>query len=149
MFRGSVRVLVVACPHKIELTTPNVWVQTCIRLAVHVEDLRLVLDAHERTIEVDGQTLINVQRYTEFTNLVKELHRLPPPDLERYRHQGELAYLESKLAGVQIGEAADRELRARAQSLKTVEDVLNSQRIREKLRAGFSVSAELKRSVTG
>ena len=114
-----------------------------------MEELRSVLDAHERTIEINGQTLINVQRYTEFMNRVKELFPLPPPDLERYRHQGELAYLESKLAGVQVGEAADREFETKARSLKAIEDVLESQRIREKLRAGFSIPKELKRYING
>ena len=66
-------------------------------LAVHLEELRAILHANERTIERDGRTLINVQRYTRFINRVQQLFHLPPPDLERFRHQGELAYLESDL----------------------------------------------------
>ncbi|RXW13978.1 hypothetical protein EST38_g11877 [Candolleomyces aberdarensis] len=116
----------------------------------HMEDLRSVLQVHEKTIEVNGQSLINVERYTEFMARVKNLTRLPPPDLERYRHQGQLAYLESKLADVRVGGDAEDELLGKARGLKAIEDMLVSQRILEHIGLGLSVDKQMKkRYVTG
>ncbi|RXW17464.1 hypothetical protein EST38_g8388 [Candolleomyces aberdarensis] len=114
---------------------------------VHLEELRSILRANGRIVEIKGQPLINIQRYTEFLNRVKELFSLPPPDLERYRHQGQLAYLEAQLADVQIGEVADRELEEKAQSLKAIEDVLISQRVIGLIRCGHRIPQELRRYV--
>jgi hypothetical protein len=104
---------------------------------VHIEELRSVLHTNERTIEWGGQTLINVQRYTKFMHRVGELFHLPPPDLERFRHQGELAYLESKLADVRIGSVADDEVLAKAISLQAAENRLSFGRVIERKRLGF------------
>ncbi|KAJ2924054.1 hypothetical protein H1R20_g13048, partial [Candolleomyces eurysporus] len=105
--------------------------------------------AHEKTIEVNGQALINVERYTKFMIQVKELIRLPPPDLERYRHQGQLAYLESKLADVRVGRDVEDELLEKAQGLKAIENTLASKRILQHRGLGLSVDKEMKRYVTG
>ncbi|RXW17394.1 hypothetical protein EST38_g8463, partial [Candolleomyces aberdarensis] len=116
----------------------------------HMGDLHSVLQVHEKTIEYNGQSLINVERYTGFMARVEELTRLPPPDLERYRHQGQLAYLESKLADVRVGGDAEDELLEKARGLKAIEDMLVSQRILEHIRLGLSVDKQMKkRYVTG
>jgi hypothetical protein len=127
-------------PQKVQLITLNAFASgSNLYLAVHIEELHSVLNAYERTIERGGQTLINVQRYTEFMHRVQELFRLPPPDLERFRHQGELAYLESQLADVRIGSAANDEVLAKAISLQTIEDGLLSGSTLGRLRLRFHI----------
>jgi hypothetical protein len=80
---------------------------------------------------------------------VQELFRLPPPDLERFRHQGELAYLESKLADVRIGSVADDEVLAKAIRLQSIEKGLGFGRGPERMRLGFHVAGQEKLSTAG
>ncbi|KAJ2924053.1 hypothetical protein H1R20_g13049, partial [Candolleomyces eurysporus] len=76
-------------------------------IALHSEELHLVLHLNAKVVEIEKRPLINFQRYTKFMDRVKEIFPLTPPDLERYRHQGQLAYLEAKLAEVGLDEGEE------------------------------------------
>lgn len=124
-------------------------VQNFTLLDVHIEDLRPVLYFNKRVIGVGGQTVINLQGYSEFLSRVKEAFPLPPPDLEGYRNQGQLAYLEAKLADVKTGKEAKDELSARTRHLKAMEVRIAALRLKERQNLGFSTPKGLQSKVTG
>lgn len=104
---------------------------------------------NKRVVEIKGKPLINFQRYTKFLERVREVFPLRPPDLERYRQQGQLAYLEDKLANVKLDEQADDELIKRGKTVQATEQVLNRHRIPEREKLGFSIPKSMRPSVTG
>ena len=65
--------------------------------AVHLKELHLVLRANRQAIVIKNKPFINLERYILFMRKLKEVLGYPPPDLERFREQGELAYLEDQL----------------------------------------------------
>ncbi|RXW17474.1 hypothetical protein EST38_g8391 [Candolleomyces aberdarensis] len=73
-------------------------------ISLHSEELHSVLHLNARVVEIQRRPLINFQRFTKFVDRFKEIFLLPPPDLERYRQQGQLAYLEAELADVGLDE---------------------------------------------
>jgi hypothetical protein len=121
---------------------------TPLCLALHLKDLDSVLRRNSRVVEIKGQSVINFQRYTRFIDQLEEIFRLPLPDLERYRSQGQLAYLEHKLEKVVLDEEAENELVKRSQSIQA-EESLGRGRIPERLRLGLSITKGVRRGVAG
>lgn len=106
-------------------------------LAVHLKDLHSVLKQNPIVVEDQGHPLINFQRYVKFMDRIKEILHYKPPDLEQYRHQGQLAYLENQLKGVQPTANTDDELMEKSIALEAGE-VLDFKLRRRELRSlGF------------
>jgi son of sevenless-like protein len=72
--------------------------------------LHSVLKHNPIEVKEEGRPLINFQRYVKFMDKIKGILHYEPPDLEQYRQQGYLAYLENQLQCVCIGENIDGEL---------------------------------------
>ena len=88
---------------------------------MHLEDLRSVLRDNPIEVEDEGRPLINFQRYVKFMDKIKEILHYKPPDLEQYRRQGYLAYLENQLqctCNGQIGENTDDGLMKKSIALR-------------------------------
>ncbi|RXW24190.1 hypothetical protein EST38_g1647 [Candolleomyces aberdarensis] len=118
-------------------------------IAVHLKDLHSVLHMNKRVVQIKGRPFINFQRYTKFMDRVREIFSLPPPDLESHRKQGQLAYLEDKLATVSLEEGAEDELVQRSQTVQANEVVLKRLRIPERGKLGFAIPKSMRPSVTG
>jgi len=106
---------------------------------VHLKDLRSVFTHNPIVVEDEGRPLINFQRYVKFTDKITEILNHKPPDLEQYRKQGYLAYLENQLQCVcigQNGENADDKLIKKSIALRQGEVLEIKQRFRD---AGFRV----------
>ncbi|CAA7267623.1 unnamed protein product [Cyclocybe aegerita] len=91
-------------------------------LAVHLKQLHIVLQNYPMTVHVDGQTLVNFQRYIKLIDRIKEVVHYRPPDLESYRNQGQLAYLENQLRNLKMSEHKDDELVLRSELLRKSEE---------------------------
>jgi len=88
---------------------------------VHLKDLHSVLKHNPIVVEDEGRPLINFQRYVKFVDKIKEILHYKHPDLEQYRQQGYLAYLENQLQCVCIGqfrENTDDELMKKSITLR-------------------------------
>ncbi|KAF5386738.1 hypothetical protein D9615_001785 [Tricholomella constricta] len=109
-------------------------------IAVHLRELHSTLQKYPTVVEVDGVPLINFERYIRFTDRIKEVLHHVPPDLERYRQQGQLAYLEHQLRGVQPKANIDEELMQRSMTLEAGETRDYRTRKRELKRLGFRTS---------
>ena len=96
------------------------WTYSEIHLlqAVHLEDLHSVLTHNPIEVKVDGRPLINFQRYIKFMDKIKEILHYKPPNLEQYRQQGYLAYLENQLQCVCNEENTDDELMKKSIELR-------------------------------
>ncbi|TFK26396.1 ras GEF [Coprinopsis marcescibilis] len=106
-------------------------------LAVHLKQLHTVLVENPRVVEVERRHLINFQRYVKFVDQFNDVLAFKPPDLEQYRDQGQLAYLEHQLANVTVSDSADDELMARSIALEAGETQLVRQRVLEKQTLGM------------
>ncbi|KAF8061461.1 hypothetical protein FPV67DRAFT_1509075 [Lyophyllum atratum] len=109
-------------------------------IAVHLRELYSTLSKYPTVMEVDGIPLINFERYIRFTDRIKEVLHYIPPDLERYRQQGQLAYLEHQLRSVQLNPNIDEELMQRSMTLEAGETRDHRTRKRELRRLGFRTS---------
>lgn len=105
--------------------------------AVHLRELHSTLQKYPTVVEVDGHPLINFERYIKFTDRIKEVLHYTPPDLEQYRQQGQLAYLEQQLRGVHLKPDVDEELMERSLKLEAGETRDYRTRRRELRRLGF------------
>lgn len=105
--------------------------------AVHLLELHAVLQLYPTTIEVDGRRLINFKRYVKFMDRIKEVLHYIPPEMEHYRYQGQLAYLEHQLSGVYPSNEMDEELMERSRRLEMGETRDYRTRKRELRRLGF------------
>ena len=106
---------------------------------MHLKDLHSVLKHNPILVEEEGRPLINFQRYAKFVDKIKETLHYKPPDLEQYRQQGYLAYLENQLHCACIGhfgENTDDELMKKSIVLREGEVLEIKQRFRS---AGFQV----------
>lgn len=110
--------------------------------AVHLEDLRTVLEAEPAVITHDGLSLINFQRYVRFMDQAKELLHFLPPDLERYRSDGKVAYVDGQLRSIQFGQQVDEALVQRSQDLEVEENRYLHRRTAELKSLGFSVRSK-------
>ncbi|KAG6861734.1 hypothetical protein C0995_012738 [Termitomyces sp. Mi166 len=106
-------------------------------IAVHLRELYSTLQKYPTAIEVDGVPMINFERYIRFTDRVKEVLHYTAPDLERYRQQGQLAYLEHQLHKVHLTPDIDDELVKRSTTLEADETRDYRARKRELRRLGF------------
>lgn len=89
-------------------------------------------------VEIDGRSLINFERYTKFMGKVREARLHKPPDLERFRSLGQLAYLEHQLRTVNLdNNHSDDALMTRSLELEAVETRIHNSRARELERLGF------------
>ncbi|KAG6853700.1 hypothetical protein C0991_002235 [Blastosporella zonata] len=109
-------------------------------IAVHLRELYSTLQKYPTVVEVEGVHMINFERYTHFMDRVKEIMRHAPPNLERYRQQGQLAYLEHQLRKVHLDSNVDEELMKRSMSLEAGETRDYRARTRELRRLGFKIS---------
>ncbi|KAG6909446.1 hypothetical protein DXG01_000431 [Tephrocybe rancida] len=101
----------------------------------HLENSRLSLPEIPRVVGVDGIPLINFEPYVRFTERVKEMMQYKPPDLEKHRQQGHLAYLEKELREVHSN--TDNELMKRSEKLEADEALAKQGRTREMKGLGF------------
>ncbi|KAF7359517.1 Serine/threonine-protein kinase STY17 [Mycena sanguinolenta] len=106
-------------------------------LAVHLRDLHSLLQNYPPTVEVQGRTLINFRRYSKFMEHVRGLRLLKPPDLDRYRETGQLAYLQHQLRGVHFDPNTDVALMERSLELEADETRIHRTRALELKRLGF------------
>jgi hypothetical protein len=113
LYRGWVRMLVVRMGPKLILQF----------VAVHLKELNLVLQKNPITVEVDQEHLINFQRYVKFMDQAKELFHYKTPDLEMYRHDGRLEYLEDQLRSLEVSKKTEDEVGARSLFLERRENV--------------------------
>ncbi|KAJ6547312.1 ras guanine nucleotide exchange factor domain-containing protein [Mycena capillaripes] len=90
-------------------------------LAVHLRDLNSLLQNYPPTVEIQGRSLINIRRYSKFMQHVRMLRLFEPPDLERYRQNGQLAYLQHQLRGVHFDADSDVALMQRSLELEADE----------------------------
>lgn len=104
---------------------------------LHLHDLATVLSHHPQIKEEDGRVLVNFERYTKFTEKLKEITRCKPPDLENYRGQGQLAYLEHQLRNVEQTPGAEYDLSNRSLAQAGEESRVFKQRRRELNQLGF------------
>ncbi|KAG6909463.1 hypothetical protein DXG01_000448 [Tephrocybe rancida] len=109
-------------------------------IAVHLRELFSTLQKHPTVVKVDGIHMINFERYIRFTDRVKEVLHYMPPDLERYRQQGQLAYLEHQLRKVHLHSNVDEDLMKRSTTLEAGETRDYRARKRELKRLGFRTS---------
>ncbi|KAF9496004.1 hypothetical protein BDN71DRAFT_1446698 [Pleurotus eryngii] len=106
-------------------------------LELHLHDLATVFAHHSQIKEEDGRVLVNFERYTKFTEKLKEITRCKPPDLESYRGQGQLAYLEHQLRNVEQTPGAEYDLSNRSLAQAGEESRVFKQRRRELNQLGF------------
>ncbi|KAF4576870.1 hypothetical protein EYR36_000532 [Pleurotus pulmonarius] len=106
-------------------------------LELHLHDLATVFTRHPQVKEEDGRVLVNFERYTKFTEKLKEITRCKPPDLENYRGQGQLAYLEHQLRNVEQTPGAEYDLSNRSLAQAGEESRVFKQRRRELNQLGF------------
>ncbi|KAJ6455838.1 ras guanine nucleotide exchange factor domain-containing protein [Mycena sanguinolenta] len=106
-------------------------------LAVHLRDLHSLLQNYPPTVEVQGRTLVNFRRYSKFMEHVRGMRLLKPPDLERYRETGQLAYLQHQLRGVHFDSDTDVALMERSLELEADETRIHRTRALELKRLGF------------
>ncbi|KAG5645835.1 hypothetical protein DXG03_005176 [Asterophora parasitica] len=106
-------------------------------IAVHLRELHSTLQKYPTVVEVDGHPLINFERYIRFTDRIKEVLHYVPPDLERYRQLGQLAYLENQLRSVQLKPTIDEDVMQRSMTLEVGETRDYRTRKRELKRLGF------------
>ncbi|KAF8892698.1 ras guanine nucleotide exchange factor domain-containing protein [Infundibulicybe gibba] len=104
-------------------------------LPVHLRELHLTLQRYPPVMDVDGQPLINFERYVKFTDRVREVLHHVPPDLEPFRQRGQLAYLEHQLR--ELGECDDEEMMERSVALEAGEARDYRSRRRELQKLGF------------
>lgn len=104
---------------------------------MHLRELFSTLQKYPSDVEVNGVPLINFERYTKFTARIKEVLHYVPPDLERYRQQGQLAYLEHQLRGVYMKPTVEDELMERSLALEAEETRDYRTRKRELKSLGF------------
>jgi len=109
-------------------------------LAVHLRDLHSLLRNYPPNVEIDGRQLINFRRYSKFMEHVRGILLFKPPDLERYRHNGQLAYLQHQLRGVHFDPDADVALMQRSLELEADETRIHRTRALELKRLGFRSS---------
>lgn len=104
---------------------------------MHLHELHLLLRKYPSVVEIDGRPLINFERYVKFTGRIKEILQYKPPDLERYRNQGQLAYLDNQLRGVHLESHLDDDLLERSLALEAEETRSHKKRTRELKSLGF------------
>ncbi|KAF8163016.1 ras guanine nucleotide exchange factor domain-containing protein [Crassisporium funariophilum] len=106
-------------------------------LAVHLKELHMVLQHNPVVVQEGGRPLINFQRYTKFMDRIKEVVHYEPPDLERYRQQGQLAYLDHQLHNVNITPTSDDDFLTRSKMLEARESIDYKSRRRQLRMLGF------------
>lgn len=109
-------------------------------IAVHLRELFSALQKYPPAVKEDGVMLINFERYVKFTDRMKEVVHYVAPDLERYRQQGQLAYLEHQLHDIYLKPNIDEELMERSLTLEAEETRDYRTRKRELKRLGFKTS---------
>jgi len=106
---------------------------------VHLKELNLVLQNNPITVEVDQEHLINFQRYVKFIDHAKELSLYKAPDLEKYRYDGQLEYLERQLRSLEASKEVEDELVARSLFLERRENVDQKGRVSSLRTLGFEL----------
>ncbi|KAJ7135013.1 ras guanine nucleotide exchange factor domain-containing protein [Mycena crocata] len=109
-------------------------------LAVHLRDLYSLLKNYPPKVEIDGLELLNFRRYSSFMEHVRGINLFKPPDLERYRLNGQLAYLQHQLRGVHFDPDSDVALMERSLELEADETRMHRTRALELKRLGFRAS---------
>ena len=86
-----------------------------------MKELNLVFERYPPTIQVDGRPLINFERYYRFMKRVREVLYYKVPDLEQYRHQGQLEYLQNRLRDLELTNVTEDQQITRGQELELLE----------------------------
>ena len=103
---------------------------------VHLLDVAREFRLRPPTLETDGHTTINFTRCVALTKTMSASLRLhKPPDVERMRNPGTLAYLESQLSKVPEGYSI--QFIKRSEELSLTEKTTHSRRDRELHAMGF------------
>jgi len=112
--------------------------------AVHLKDLRSGLGKEPPTIQTEeGQSLINVERYTKFIDRVNETMDYQPPRIDREQYLQEVAYVQQQLRRLR---KSDDQTDDRSQKLVLEERRWSANRTRALNNLGFDVSSPSKRS---
>ncbi|PPQ89078.1 hypothetical protein CVT25_006450 [Psilocybe cyanescens] len=90
-------------------------------LAIHLKELHAVLQRYPVVLQVDGRPLINFERYTKFMDRIKEAVHYTPPDMERYRQQRMLEYIENELLRTKLANITEEDLVTRSKKLEAQE----------------------------
>ncbi|KAL0947206.1 hypothetical protein HGRIS_013323 [Hohenbuehelia grisea] len=106
-------------------------------LQLHLQDLDLVFRHNRPVTFIDGRPLINFERYSRFTAKLKEILYCKPPDVERFRSQGQLAYLENQLRKIELSDDAEHALEEKSRAHETEERRIRRLRLRERDNLGF------------
>lgn len=106
-------------------------------LAVHLRDLKTVLETHPAVITDNGRALINFERYAHFMDRVKEVLYFLPPDLERYRADGQAAYLDGQIRSIRLDSQTDDGLLQKSRDLEAEENRDYRRRTSELKSLGF------------
>ncbi|EFI28427.1 TKL/TKL-ccin protein kinase [Coprinopsis cinerea okayama7 len=115
-------------------------------LELHLDQLALLLRENSRVVEIDHHPLINFKRYLEYVKQFKSVLGFTPADLEEYRDQGQLAYLEHQLAGIEVTDSADDEMMKRSLELEQGETKLYEHRVLERQSLGFATPRKYRTS---
>lgn len=107
---------------------------------MHLKELHNVLQKNPANVRHRGRLLINFERYVKFMERLKEVLHYRPPDLEQYRTQGPLAYLEHQLRNISVGSPElDQTFLERSDLLEANETRQYLQRTNELASLGFRV----------
>ncbi len=109
-------------------------------LAVHLKDLKSILQKHKGEIVEGGHKLINFERYRILSGKISEMLRYQEKhrDLDSGLINFEpLSYLEEKLGNTSLDSDAEAALEARGVELRTLENGKAIRRDDELVRVGF------------
>jgi son of sevenless-like protein len=102
-----------------------------------LRELNSLLLKHPSTVNDDGRALINFDRYVKFMDRLNEVLDFSPPDLERYRKGGQLAYLDHQLRNIRVDAQVEESLEERSKALEAEETRDYRKRTRELQSLGF------------
>jgi hypothetical protein len=106
---------------------------------VHSQDIRNLWDEQKCTLHTGGERFINFEHCINLTDKINGIlsFKKLPIDLERYRDNGPLAYLECQLDKFEVTEEKMRTIESRSEKLQKIEEIIYKGRYREVKLAGF------------
>ena len=100
--------------------------------APYIAKIRTAFFNAKAGVEVNGITMINFAKWTEFHACIKEVLRHKPPDISKYRQTKAraLAYLTGQLRDISLGFTMDQDLERRSSKLRQQEDLDRQQGVK-------------------